>query len=277
MNARTIVLIFAVGLIGIGLVMTISDWLAGDEPVPQTVVARAAQQIEPNTVITMDMLATEEMRARDAADLNAWPVEQVAGMMATGLIAPGDLLTAAEVQPIEDFRGDTDLDNELISFTASMDRMVAGTLKPGMFINVYGTHSGAEDETYTVLVEPNVRVVSVQAGGGQPGGPGTPIANPDTGEVDYEGDFKASTMITVSLPPDRSYNLINAIGAQGLKPWVTVAGSSQVAVSTPPAPPSGQTVPEIDVDATMTALWRELAPPTPQADLGTTGGGGTSR
>ena len=44
---------------------------------------------------------------------------------------------------------------------------------PGFgFINVYGTHSGREDETYTVLIEPNVRVVSVQQGGGIAGGPG---------------------------------------------------------------------------------------------------------
>jgi hypothetical protein len=275
MNARSLVLILAVGLIGIGLVMTILDFLKGPPAVPQVIVARAAQQIEPGTVIGMEMLASEQMRARDAEGQNAWKLEQVAGMMSTRLISPGTLLSAANVQPVEQARGDADLNNELVSFAASLDRMVAGRLKPGQYINIYGTSTGKPEDTYTVLIEPNVRVVSaVQSSGGDVGA--TPVADWETGLVRNEGDQRTATLLTVSLPPDKAYNLINALGARGLSPWVTIAANTSVQPMATPVVDVGQLPDFPDIAATMTAIALTVAPTTqPQGPV--TGGGGASR
>lgn len=277
MNARTAMLAFAVVLIGVGGIMTLKDLLSPTPPPPKVMVARAVQQIEPYTVVTQDMIQTEQMSARTARDSNAWKVEQVAGMMATDLLAPGDVMTAGNVQPIEQYRGWKDLGMELVSFTSSVDRLVAGQLRPGMLINIYGFNRGRPDETFTKLIEENVRVVRVLQGSGRAAGQGTPVADWQDNQVTYGDDKgRSGTLLTVALPPERAFNLIDALGAQALQPYVTMAGNRTVsALATPRYLETPEQAAPIDWAATMTAIAiisnaTELSPPI-------TGGGGASR
>ena len=265
MNARQLVLIFAVALVGIGLILTVMDLLGEEAPEQRISVARAAQQIEPYTPIDQNMIVVEEMRARQARDIGAWQDTQVIGMMATDLIEQGEPLTAGNALPAEDYRLSGDLDKELMSFQASVDRLVAGQLRGGQLINIYGINRGGGDvEPYTVLIQPNVRLVRVFAGGGRIAGLGTPEPDWDTGQPSFSAADRPQTasLLTVEVTPEEAYNLIDALGAKGLEPYVTLAGST-VAFdrATPPAQaqaPAQPTEPAIDIAATMTAIWDEL-------------------
>jgi hypothetical protein len=282
MNARTAVLIFAVALIGVGLILTIRDMLAGEPPEPAFQVAHATVQIEPYTVIEQSMLAVDRMSARQAQELGAWRSDQLVGMMATNLIRVGDLMSTHNALPVDVYRGSSDMTQELVSFSAGTDALVAGQIKPGMLINIYGFKTGRPEDTYTVLLEPNVRVVSVRQGSGETAGAGT--AEPqyeDTGTgpgVSFTGErARAGTLITVQLPPERAFHLIDALGAKSFRPYVTLAGERVgEGLSTPQVQVEAQPTPELpDIGATMTAIWRALATPVVQPPV--TGGGGEGR
>jgi Flp pilus assembly protein CpaB len=274
------VLIFAVALIGIGLILTLRDFLGPKPEEPRVMVAHAAQQIEPYTPIDQGMIQVEEMRAREAESTGAWRAEQVVGMMATDLVRPGEILHAGNVQSIEEYRGSSDLTMELVSFDASVDRLVAGQIRPGQLINIYGvSREGGADEAYTILVESNVRVVRVFAGAGNPAGPGTPDPNWDTGETSYgEQRSRPTSLLTVELEPQRAYNLIDALSAKRLEPYVTLAGTQSAGIMTTPPAQAGQQAqptPAIDIGATLTAIFNTLSTPAVQPPA--TGGGGMGR
>jgi hypothetical protein len=281
MNTRTVVLIGAVALLGIGLLMTILDLLQPPPAEPRVTVAVAAEQIEPYTVITEDMVNTgEEIRAREARDRAAWEVNQVVGKMSTELLAPGDLLTAVNVRPIEEVRFVEDLGLEIVSFQASVDQLVGGKLRPGHIINLYGTGDDEENVPFTTLIEPRLWVVGVSAGGRE-SAVETPEVDPETGEVVYRGDSRPTTLVTVAVPPEKAVNIIDSLSARGLSPYVTLAASQQVsgalATSVPPTagPPTAAALPP-DLAATATALWLALQA-TPAPTVPVTGGGGGLR
>ena len=72
MNARTLVLIGAIALVGIGAVMMLGDLFAAPEPVAQISPAMAVTQIQPYTVITQDMVAQgDPLTQRQASAVGA--------------------------------------------------------------------------------------------------------------------------------------------------------------------------------------------------------------
>jgi hypothetical protein len=282
MNTRTIVLIGAVALLGIGLIMTLLEFLQPPPSEPRVQTAVAAQAIEPYTVITQDMVASgDEIRARDAQAQAAWRVEDVVGKMSMDLIAPGDLLTAVNAQPVEDVRFVEDLGLEIVSFQAAVDRLVGGQLRPGHIINLYGFGRDEEtNESFTMLIEPRVWVVGVSASG-RPVSEVTPQIDPDTGLIERGGSVRPSTMLTVAVPPEKALHIIDTLGAQGLNAWVTLAANqtadaAALATAPPPTlvPPTAGV--SVDLAGTATALWlaiQQTPPPPPPR----TGDGGTSR
>jgi hypothetical protein len=285
MNARTLVMIGAVALLGIGLIMTLLDFLQPPAAEPRVQTAVAAQQIEPYTVITQDMVATgDEIRARDASERGVWPVNVVVGKMSTDLIAPGAVFTAGNAQPIERVRFVENLGLEIVTFQASVDRLVGGELRPGHIINLYG-YGRAEDtnDPFTVLIEPRLWVVAVTSSG-RPISDATPEVNLETGEIEVPGEAndRPGTMLTVAVPPEKAYHIIHSLGAEGLSAWVTLAANQTVAsaLASPSAPtagpPTAAAIP-LDLAGTATALWllvQQTPPPPPPV---TGGGGGALR
>ena len=281
MNSRTIVLILAVALLGVGLLFTILDLLQPPASEPMVTPAVAAQQIEPYTVITEDMIATgEEIRQREALARGAWKAEDVVGKMSTDLIAPGDQLTAVNAQPIDKVRFVEDLGLEVVSFQASVDRMVGGSLRPGHIINLYGFSTGSKEDTFTTLIEPRLWVVGVSAGGSEVSN-ATPQPDFETGGLKYSGDVRTrpSTLITVAVPPEKAFHIIDALGANGLEAWVSLAANQTVAASlATPVPVVATPTPGLPPDLALTAtalfnLMQSTPPPPPPR----TGGGGGTR
>jgi len=276
MNTRTVVLIGAVALLGVGLLLTIADVLRPKPSEPRVTVALAAQQIEPYTVITQDMVKVgDPMRAREAHSRGAWEWEHVVGKMSTALIAPGTLLTAVEVKPIEDVRFVEDLGLEIVSFQAGTDRVVGGKLRPGHIINLYGFSSGSVEDPSTVLIEPRLWVVGVSSAG-QSVTNATPRPDLETGELEIIGGERdrPGTMITVAVLPETAFHIIEALGSQRLSPWVSLAANQTVsaALATPVVAATPGLPPDLALTATaLVELLRATPPPPPPP----TGYGGT--
>ncbi len=297
MNSRTIILALAVGLLGIGLVMTIAG-LFDEETVEQTVTpARAARAIDPYTIITQDMLRYgDPLRARDARDEAAYPFDAVVGKMTTERLKPGDLMTAVNALPPEQVRFTEDLGLEIVTFAAGTEALVGGKVRPGHIINLYGSAScprnntqtgvqirippyclGKEGENVTILIEPRLWVVGVGAGGG-PVSNATPEVNLSSGEVSYGADSRerSASTITVAVPPDQAFRIIDSLQAQGLQPYVTLAANQTVDAGMLSTPAFASPTPGLppDLAATATALFLQMqATPPPQPP--TTGGGGS--
>lgn len=280
MNSRTIVLILAVALLGVGLIMTLAELFSDPPAQPTMVPAVAAVQIEPYTVITQDMIKSgEEVRERDAFDRGLYPADAVVGLMTADLISPGTLISGVNAKPVDEVRFVEDLGMEIVSFQASVDRMVGGQLRPGHIINLYGFGKDQKTrEEFTILIEPRLWVVDVTANG-RPVENATPRPDPRTGEYSEEvgRQTNAGTMITIAVEPERAFRVIDALGAKGLSAWVTLAADQTVDIgglATAVPPPIDTPGLPPDLALTATALW-EAINATPAAPLPQTGFGGT--
>jgi len=279
MNARTLVLIGAIVLVGLGLLMTLGDLLSPPAPAATIQPAIARTQIQPYTIITQDMVAAgETVTQRDASSRGLWQVRDVVGKMSTNLIAPGEILAATNALPIDKVRFTSDPNMEIVSFAASVDRMVAGKIRPGSLVNVYGTGRDEESNNFTVLVEPRVWVVDVSSGG-SPVIQSTAVPDPKTGElvVTNADKDRAATLLTVAVPPDKAFRLIDAFGAQGLLAYVTLAANQTAETGGFATPvreaPTAEGLPP-DLALTATALAKLLEPTQPPKEPATGDGWG---
>lgn len=281
MNSRTLILIGAVALLGIGLLLTVGDLFSTEAPEPRVQVAYAARAIEPYTIITQDMLgASEPMPARDARDQAAYPQDAIPGKMSTKRISPGELLTTENALPPEDVRFVKDLNLEIVTFGAGVDRLVGGELRPGHVVNLYGT--GRDDETredFTVLIEPRLWVVGVTAGSSSQYSQATRVPDLETGDIIVEGDpsrDRPVTMVTVAVPPETAFKIVDALGARRLNPYVTLAANQTVdsSFATPAslATPTAGLPPNLAL--TATALYEALQSTPPPPPPSTGGGAG---
>jgi hypothetical protein len=172
-----------------------------------------------------------------------------------------------------------DLGLEVLSIQAGLDRSVGGNLRPGHIVNLYGNGRTKEGDPFTRLIESQVWVVGVSAAG-QEVSNATPVINQDTGELTYTGgdQDRSASVIIVAVRPDQALNIVNAIGAENLSPYVTLAASQTAAsaLATPvPAATASPTfgLPDwIRLTATALAEQIRLTPP-PKGPI--TGGGGT--
>jgi hypothetical protein len=283
MNARTLVLIGAIALVGIGAIMMLSDFFSPPAPVAQMKPAVALTQIQPYTVITQDMVGEDTpITQKDAKTLGAWPVELVIGKMSTNLISPGDRLTALNALPIDEVRFTSDPNLEIVSFNASVDRMVAGKVKPGSLINLYGYgRNDKTNEPFTVLVEPRVWVVAVSASG-QNVSNATVVPDPKTGKLTVSGgeQNRPATTLTVAVPPEKAFNIINSFGAESMNAWVTLAANQSVTAANMATPvPQATATPglPLNIALTATALYLKTIATVPPSGPRTGDGWGANR
>lgn len=278
MNSRTLILVAAVALLGVGLMLTLAD-LFSEAPPEQTVaVAVANQVIEPYQVITQDMIDSGGlMSAREARERSLYPADVVAGHMSTNRIPKGEMISAGNALPPEEVRFTPDMGLEIVSFQASIDRLVGGQIRPGHVINLYGTGRDQEGNEFSSLVADRLWVVRVTASGG-PVSQATPVPALDDGSLTYEGDRardRPGTLITVAVPPATASVIIDAVGARGLTPYVTLAAnqSADATFATPAATATAAGLPP-GLALTATALIEALRS-TPVAPAPRTGGGAT--
>lgn len=273
MNPRTMTLVTALFLVGIGLATTLWELLKPAAAPDRAVdILVAAQAIEPYTIITTDMLRSGgSLPPSRARDVGAWPGQTAIGKMSTDLIKTGQVLTAVNAKPIEAVRLAADLDLEIVSFQAGVERLVGGALRPGHLINIYGY--GRDDKTRrnaTRIIDSRVWVVDVSAAGRRLALP-TPRPDVETGAYGEEeaggGGAAVASLITVALEPWRAARLIDALGAEGLQVWVSLAASDIARYSTATAEPAAT--------ATRPAPTPWLTPPwMPTFSISGTGFGG---
>jgi len=276
MNSRTVILVAAVALLGIGLMLTLADLFAEKPPEATVSVAVANQAIEPYQTITEDMIDSGGlMSAREARERSLYPAGVVAGHMSTNRIPKGDLISAANALPPEEVRFTDDYNLEIVTFQASVDRLVGGQLRPGHVINLYGTGRNKDGDEFSTLIADRLWVVRVTAGGG-PVSVATPVPALDDGTLDF-GDRardRPATLVTVAVPPEVAVTIIDAVGARGMTPYVTLAANQSVDASFATPNPATATPVGLDpgVALTATALYDRLRS-TPPADTSRTGGG----
>lgn len=274
MNVRQWVVRVAVGVFCVGALLSALNLRRAPSAPPTIAVAVAGRAIEPYTIITTEMIAAgAPMLESEARARGAFPLGAVDGLMTTARLAPGDLITTARALPAGDVRFIEDFRLEVVSFAASLDRLVGGRVRPGHRINIYGTGRDAHNRTFTELVERAALVVHVSAGG-QVVAEAAAVPDLVTGEVHRGGDDRArnATLITVALAPARALHLIDAFAARHLEPWVTLAAIGQASIVPLPT----------DVPATPPTWLRGPSerPSTavrPQYTMPPTGGGGAWR
>lgn len=244
MNARTMALLVALALVVAGLAMIVAEFMRPPPAETRVPVAMSVAQIKPYTIITQDMIKSgTPLLAAEAHERGAYPVSAVVGLMSTDLILPGTLIAGVNAKPVEDVRFVSDFNLEIVSFAAGVDRTVGGKLRPGHIINLYGFGRDALTQAqFTELIEPRLWVVGVSAGG-QPVSGATPRPDIQDGRY-YEENAGAdapATLVTVAVTPQQAVHIIDALGADGLNAWVTLAANQTVelARATPvPAAPT---------------------------------------
>lgn len=243
-------------------------------------VAVAAQDIGPYTIIQSDMVQAVEKSAREAA--GAYGAEDVVGKIATQYIKAGEPIHRSAALPIEDFRFVSDMGLEITSFPARFDEMVGGQVKPGHHINIYGYRErGADLPPETILIASDVWVVDVRTARGGEAALPTPTPGAGVGFLGEIGGRQAApaSIVTVAAEPSVVWRIIDTLGAQGFQAWVTLSGR-QAWTPTPTATPTltptatatpTPTTPPPEVGATATPL--PGAPGGPGAETPTPGVG----
>ena len=264
MNARRALLLAAALLLSTGLMLTLKELFRPAPDLPRQSVAVAAAAIEPYTILSLEMVRVgEPLPAAEAQARGAWPAEAVLGKMSTQRIAPGSLLTGVNLKPIETVRFVDEMGLEVVSFAAGVDRLVGGQLRPGHLINLYGYgRDGQTGQDYTRLIEPRLWVVDVSAAGGQAVDLATP--RPGLRGEGYselrEGRDRPGTMVTIAVEPERAYRIIDALGAQGLSAWVTLAATELARIPPRATPEAPHPVATLDIWATLQALSTSVYP-----------------
>jgi len=217
-------------------------------------VVVARQDIEPYSIISPSQVAlgSTEIPETLAKDYYENP-EEVAGFMTTRFIKAGQQISREDAKPIEKVRYVEDMRLEVVSFPATFSEMVAGQVKPGHRINVYGyrEESGKDNPGEAILVAGNVWVVDVRTATGEEVKQEAEQTNQEGGGlfgVPGVGTLsQPASVVAVAAPPEVVQDIIYAFGAKGYEAWVTLA-------------PSPENIPPVATRAT----------PTPQATPATT-------
>lgn len=156
-TGRAVVGGFLVAASAVGIFAAWSSTAGG--PDERFVVARRAlpigHRIEPGDVAVqpMDLPASLARAAFSNPRL-------LVGSMVVGPVGKGELVQAGDVVESSGAPGQLE-----VSFAVERSRAVAGSLRPGEFVDVLGTF-GAGGDTYTTTVVVGARVIAVDDGGG---------------------------------------------------------------------------------------------------------------
>ncbi len=233
------------------IVVLVTNWRRPAPTTPLTFarVAIAREDIEPYSIIRPDQLtlSSDELPLAQAKQYyqNA---EVLAGLMTTRFLKAGQRIGLQDAEPVENVRYVQDMGLEVVSFPAVFNEMVAGQVRPGHKINVYGyrRRSGQNDTGELLLVAGNVWVVDVRTSGGDPVVEGSAETATQSGGLLAAPSASAETgpgsVVAVAADPTVVQEIIRAFGSQGYSAYVTLAPAAErvVPVATPsPVPTAG--------------------------------------
>jgi len=266
MTNRTRFLLILAGILAIAALLIPKD---RQEPVPTewVRVVVASHPIEPYAIIESGQvkLGPEKPLPLAASDFYT-ATDQLEGLMTTRFIKPGQAISREDAKSIAEVRYVDEMGLEIVSFPAVFSEMVAGQVRPGHRVNIYGyyTEDSRDMPGETILVAGNVWVVDVRTSGGSEARPATPEAPlASSGGILTAPSIRREaaepgSILTVAASPEVVRSIIDAFGAKRYQAWVTLAPSPKHIPSVPtpsrtPAPfsaptptdPSAQT-PEAD-------------------------------
>jgi hypothetical protein len=228
------------------------------KPISRVPVVVAGQDIAPYSIISSSQVTLGATEIPQTLAKNYYEKsEEVVGYMSTRFIKAGQQLSREDAKPIEEVRYVEDMKLEIVSFPAIFSEMVAGQVRPGHRINVYGyqTESGKDSPGEAILVASNVWVVDVRTSTGeeveeqaqetQPEGAGF-FSAPGVGTLS-----QPASVVSVAASPEVVQDIIYAFGARGYDAWVTLAPSSE---NIPPVAPRATPTPQVQETPTPTEV-----------------------
>jgi len=242
------------GLVGVAISLYSPPAL----PPTRANVVVAEQDIETYTIISdRTRLSLKERPVEEAASAYRL-VEEAIGKIATRHIGKGEVISRDAAVPIEEFRYVKDMGLEIISFPADFNKMIGGQLKSGHRINIYGYQGERGDKPpETTLIADHIWVVDVRAVSGEEAGVPTPEA--EEGPLGLRGLAEERAMpasiVTVAVEPEVALAIIQALGAEGFRAWVTLSASETVALKPTPTP-----APEAVLEPSITNFHMSDAP-----------------
>jgi hypothetical protein len=235
-------LALALGLVG--LFISLQPILFKPPPPPQVQVLAAAQDIDTYKVVTMDLVnvvtATQTPglytldEVWNAAEITAIGEMTRVVLFTTRPVQQGEILSRrTNVLPIEEARY-APLRFEVASFLVDINETVGGQVKPGHRINIYGYIEERQGHAAppVQLIAENVWVVDVRTAQADlvaptPAPATTPQAPSGPFGVNVPGltvtTRAPEAMITVAADPETIWRILEALGAQGFRAWVTLS------------------------------------------------------
>ena len=226
------------------------------EEAPQlVVVAVASQDIQPYSFISPNQVALGSAKiSASAAAAYYENTDDVIGRMTTRFIRAGQQISREDATSAERVRYVEDMRLEVVSFPAVFSEMVAGQVRAGHRINIYGyrTSTGQDHPGELVLVTGNVWVVDVRTASGEEVKTGSDASQDTQGgllNVSGVGTMaQPASVVTVAASPEIVQTIIYNLGSKGYSAWVTLAPAADsvklvailpTAVPTPTPRPSG--------------------------------------
>ena len=248
-------------LVGVGL--SLRDMLMPKPPRPPRTVLVATTDIDTYTVLRPEMVERREVAAELAPEDAYGEIGEKRVLITTRPIKEGEVITRDAAVAVGSSWRPATMDLEVLSFPADFDKMVAGQVKPGHKINIYGYHVGEEGEGPPVtLVAHDVWVVDARTASGTEAQAMTPEPAEGGGPLGLRGltGTKAApaSIVTVAVEPEVAWKIIEALGAQKYRAWVTLAGPEPI---TPTPPPPTPTPPQV----VATPMVPKAITPTPGA------------
>ncbi|MGD9029159.1 MAG: NBR1-Ig-like domain-containing protein [Anaerolineae bacterium] len=271
---RALLIGFAIVLLLVGL--GISLWpvvFPPPEPAPQTVLV-AKDEIETYATLGPDDVTTREVPAAQAATAYT-DLPERAVLISKGPLKPGDVISLDVVAEIGgDWRPGT-MDLEVLSFPADFDKMVAGQIRSGHRVNIYGYFPAQATENAGVtLIAHNAWVVDARTTSGAEAATPTPEADADGDGGGFlaaggRGGTNPASIVTVAVEPRIAWHIVDVLGAQSYRAWVTLAGPEPV---TPTPIPTSTPTPTPTPTPTLVPTLTPTPGPTPTPTPITPGG-----
>ncbi len=220
------------------------------QPIQLVPVVVASEDIGPYSIIESDQvtLGSTEIPQSLAQDYYL-TADALVGFMTTRFVKAGQQISREDAKAIEAVRYVEDMGLEIVSFPAVFSEMVAGQVKPGHKINIYGyrEQTGQDNPGEAVLVASNVWVVDVRTATGDE------IRQQSQEAAEEGGLFTApavgvlaqpASVVAVAARPEVVQDIIFAFGARGYEAWVSLAPRAEdippVAALATPTPPVQQ-------------------------------------
>jgi hypothetical protein len=229
----------AIALLLVGIALNLRRCRPEPPPEPVTVLV-AKTDIPTYTTVSREDVFTET-RPSDTLTGPSLSFPETGELITKKAIQAGEALDDSTAVVVGgEWRPGT-LDMEVLSFPADFDKMVAGQIRSGHRVNIYG-YQPEENALFTplVLVAENVWVVDARTGRGNEAERPTP--DPQE-EEDGRGALTLSrssteetapaSVITVAAGPNVIWRIIQALGTQDYKAWVTLAGPEHTPTPTP--------------------------------------------